>query len=276
MAVFDGARRRERFSLAILPAVASRAWLAVCHAELGIFAEGNALGEEGIHIAKAVDHPASLMFASWGDGLLALHQGDLPRALPLLELAVGLCQDADFPALFPPNAATLGAAYILGGRVTDAVPLLTQALEQATATELITAQALCLLPLGEAHLLAGYLEEAHTLAERALAHAREHQERGNQAYALYLLGDIAAHRDPPESEQAEAHYRQAVALAEELGMRPLVAHCHRVLGTLYIMLGQRAQARPELSAAIEMYRAMDMTFWLPQTEAALAQMHEAG
>jgi class 3 adenylate cyclase/tetratricopeptide (TPR) repeat protein len=276
VAVFDGARRRERFSLAILPAVASRAWLAVCHAELGIFAEGNALGEEGIHIAKAVDHPASLMFASWGDGLLALHQGDLPRALPLLELAVGLCQDADFPALFPPNAATLGAAYILGGRVTDAVPLLTQALEQATATELITAQALCLLPLGEAHLLAGYLEEAHTLAERALAHAREHQERGNQAYALYLLGDIAAHRDPPESEQAEAHYRQAVALAEELGMRPLVAHCHRVLGTLYIMLGQRAQARPELSAAIEMYRAMDMTFWLPQTEAALAQMHEAG
>jgi sugar phosphate isomerase/epimerase len=81
-------------------------------------------------------------------------------------------------------------------------------------------------------VLAGSLEEAHALAERALALARAHQERGHQAYALRLLGDIAAHRDPPESEQAEAHYRQALDLAEELGMRPLQAHCHLGLGTL--------------------------------------------
>jgi hypothetical protein len=55
-------------------------------------------------------------------------------------------------------------------------------------------------------------------------------------------------------------------------MRPLVAHCHRDLGTLYAATGQREQARTELAAAIEMYRAMDMTFWLPQTEATLAQV----
>ena len=121
-------------------------------------------------------------------------------------------------------------------------------------------------------MLAGRLEEAHTLAERALALARAHQERGHQAYALRLLGDIAAQREPPESEQAEAHYRQALALAEELGMRPLQAHCHRGLGTLYAKTGQREQARAALSAAIELYRAMDMTFWLPQAEAALAQV----
>ena len=133
-------------------------------------------------------------------------------------------------------------------------------------------QALCSLSLGEAQLLAGRLEEAHALAERALALARAHQERGHQAYALRLLGDIAARREPPESEQAEAHYRQALALAEELGMRPLQAHCHRGLGTLYATIGQQEQARAELSAAIVLYRAMDMTFWLPQTEAALAQV----
>jgi len=55
-----------------------------------------------------------------------------------------------------------------------------------------------------------------------------------------------------------------------------VAHCHSGLGMLYTMLGQRAQARTALITAIEMYRAMDMTFWLPQTEAALAQVNEAG
>jgi tetratricopeptide (TPR) repeat protein len=137
---------------------------------------------------------------------------------------------------------------------------------------LVGYQALCSLPLGEAHLLAGRLEEAHALTEGVLALARAHQERGHQAYALRLLGDIAAWRDPPEVESSEAHYQQALALAEELGMRPLQAHCHLGLGTLYAKIGRVEQARTELSAAIALYRAMDMTFWLPQAEAALAQV----
>jgi tetratricopeptide (TPR) repeat protein len=107
---------------------------------------------------------------------------------------------------------------------------------------------------------------------RDLAHAREHQERGHEAWALWLLGEIAARREPPEVDKAEEFYSQALPLAEELGMRPLQAHCHRGLGTLYVATGQREQARAELSTAIEMYRTMDMTFWLPQTEAGLAQV----
>jgi tetratricopeptide (TPR) repeat protein len=133
-------------------------------------------------------------------------------------------------------------------------------------------QALCGLSLGEAHLLADRLEEAQVLAEQVLAHARRHQERGNQAYALRLLGDIAVRREPSEAAQAAAHYQQAIALAEELGMHPLQAHCHRGLGTLYATTGQQEPARTALSTAIEMYRGMEMTFWLPQTEAALAQV----
>ncbi len=95
---------------------------------------------------------------------------------------------------------------------------------------------------------------------------------GYQAQAYRLLGESAACGDPPEAEQAETHYRQALALADELGMRPLVAHCHRGLGTLYAATDQREQAHAELSTTIEMYRAMEMTSWLPQTEAALAQV----
>jgi tetratricopeptide (TPR) repeat protein len=267
----EGARRHERFGEATLPAVTSRAYLAMCHAELGTFAEGRALGEEGLRIAEAVAHPGSLMMAFWGLGLLSLRQGDLPRALPLLERAVGICQDVDLLHYFPRMATALGTTYTLSGRVADAMPLLTQALEQATATEAGWYQALCRLSLGEVQLLAGHLEEARALAEGALALARAHEERGHQAYALRLLGDITGRREPPEVEYAEAHYQQARALAEELGMRPLVAHCHRGLGTLYATTGQTEQAGAELSTAIEMYRAMDMTFWLPQTEAALAQ-----
>jgi tetratricopeptide (TPR) repeat protein len=133
-------------------------------------------------------------------------------------------------------------------------------------------QALCSLPLGEAHLLAGRLEEARALAERTLALARTRQERTNEAYALRLLGDIAARREVPQPNQAGDCYHQALALANELGMRPLTAHCHLSLGNLYVEIGHRAEARAELSAAIDLYRAMDMTFWLPQVEAALAQV----
>ena len=270
----DGAQHRERFGEAFLPAVFSRAALAVYHAELGMFAEGRELGEEGLRIAEAVAHPASLMWASWGLGQLSCCQGDLHRALPLLERAVGICQDADLPAWFPRMAAALGAAYTLGRRVADAVPLLTQALHQSTSMERAHFEMLCSLSLGETQVLAGRLEESHVLAKRALVLTRAHQERSYQAYALRLLGEIAAHSDPPESALAEAHYRDALALANELGMRPLQAHCHRGLGTLYAQIGQQEQACAELSTAIEMYRAMDMTFWLPQTEAALAQVEE--
>jgi tetratricopeptide (TPR) repeat protein len=264
VASLDGARRRERFGLAILPAVYSRANLAAWHAELGTFAEGSALGEEGLWIAEAVDHPGSLMVASWGVGVLALRQGDLPRALPRLELAIGLCQEASIPVFFPLVAAALGVAYTLGGRIADAVPLLTQALRQTMATEMAVYQVRCHLSLGE----------AQALAEQALTLARARQERSNQAYALRLLGDIAARRDPPEGEPAVAHYQQALTLAEELGMRPLQAHCHRGLGTLYARLGQWEQARTELGAARDLYQGMALTFWLPQVEAVVAQAEE--
>jgi tetratricopeptide (TPR) repeat protein len=272
VAAVDGARRHERFGLHFLPAVVSRAYLAACHAELGTFAEGRSLGDEGLRIAEAVAHTGSLMWAYHGIGLLSFRQGDLPRALPLLEQAVGVCQDVDLPFYFPLMAAALGAAYILAGRVADAVPLLTQATEQTIATERVSDQVPCSLSLGEAHLRAGSLEEAHTLADHTLTLAREHQERGNEAYALRLLGDIAAQRDPAHVEEPEIHYRQALALAEELGMRPLLAHCHHGLGTLYAKSGQQEQARAELSTAIELYRAMEMHFWLPEAEAAQAQV----
>jgi tetratricopeptide (TPR) repeat protein len=272
VAALDGARLHERFGQVIPPVVLSSAWLAACHAELGRFAEGRALGDAGLRMAEMGDHPASLMIASWGIGLLALRQGDLPRALPRLERAVRLCQDGDLPSYFPWMASALGAAYTLGRRVADAVPLLTRAIDQTMAADMVGHQVLCGLALGEAQVLAGLLEKAHGLAEHTLALCREHQERGHQAYALRLLGDIAARRDPPESEPAEPHYRQALTLAEELGMRPLQAHCHLGLGTLYAMVGQQEQACATLTTAIEMYRAMDMTFWLPEAEAALARV----
>jgi tetratricopeptide (TPR) repeat protein len=126
--------------------------------------------------------------------------------------------------------------------------------------------------LSEAYLLAGRPEDARQRATQALDLARQYQQRGNEAWALWLLGESTARQASPKIASAASHYRQALALAEELGMRPLQAHCHRGLGMLYATTGQREQARTALSTAIEMYTSMDMTFWLPQAEAALAQV----
>jgi tetratricopeptide (TPR) repeat protein len=126
--------------------------------------------------------------------------------------------------------------------------------------------------LSETALHTGRLASAQALAERALKLAQDRQERGNHAWALRLLGRLAAHGDFAHMAQASDYYEQAIALADELAMRPLQAHCHLGLGTLYARTGQWQQTRAELSTAIELYRAMEMTFWLPQAEAALAQV----
>ena len=174
--------------------------------------------------------------------------------------------------LFPRIAATLGYAYALTGRLPKAMPLLEQALGQASAMNMMDHHALWVTCLGEAYLLARRIDDAMGRAAHALELAHAYKERGHQGWALRLLGEIAAHREPPDIEQAESHYWQAFTLAEELGMRPLQAHCRRGLGTLYAE-DRRAGAGPcELSAAIALYRAMDMTFWLSQAEAVLAQV----
>ena len=114
VAFLDGTRRRERFGYVIPPAVTARTWFVLCHAELGPFAEGRPPGEEGLRIAEAVEHSGSLMVASWGVGVLSLRHGDLPRALPLLERAVSICQDPDILGLVHQDRSVLGDGVYLG------------------------------------------------------------------------------------------------------------------------------------------------------------------
>ena len=270
MACLHGVLRHEHFGLPGLASVFSRSHLVVALAECGAFAEGRLPAAEGVRIAEAAEHPYSRVMAYWAVGFGALRQGDLPQAIPAFEQALALVQEAHLRLLVPMVAAPLGAAYALAGRTTEALPLLEQAVAQAVAMRYMWDHALRVVWLGEAYLLAGRLEEASTEAQRALEFARAHQERGHEAYALRLLGEMVAQRELPDLAQAETYYQQAITLANELGMRPLQAHCHRGLGTLYRQTGQAEQARAELSTAIEIYRDMEMKFWVPETEAALA------
>jgi class 3 adenylate cyclase len=175
--------------------------------------------------------------------------------------------------LAAPGSILLTAATLrLVERVAAGLTLVEHEVEQIVASGRSRLVVLLVTRLSEAYLLAGRLEDACQRAAQAVDLARQYQQRGHQAWALWLLGESTARQASPEVESAVSHYHQALALAEELGMRPLQAHCHRGLGTLYAAAGQREQACTALTTAIAMYRAMDMTFWLPQAEAALTQV----
>jgi tetratricopeptide (TPR) repeat protein len=270
VAALEGDLLQECFYLPGPASVLSRTWLAWCLSERGEFPEGMACGEEALHIAETVNHPYGLGVACLGLGSLSLQKGKLQQAIAVLERGLSLSQTANLPQLFPLLATPLGAAYALSGQVSEALPLLEQAIEQAVSTSFKGLHALRVAWLSEAYLLAGHRDEATALAQRGLELARIHKERGHEAWALRLLGELALHYDPPDVELAAASYRQAMALADELRMGPLLAHCHLGLGTLYSRMNRIELAYTELSTAIDLYRAREMTFWLSRAEAALA------
>lgn len=254
------------------PSVSFRVFSARCHAELGTFAEGMAIGEEGVRIAESIDDAFNLITAYFFNGQLFFRQGDIDQAITMFERSLTICKAAQIWFEFSEVASALALAYALTGRTAEALSLIEQIEDQVDSRSPLPTRTMVVTELGEASLLVGCLENASGLAKRALAHSRNRKERGVQAWTLRLLGEIAMHRDPPEIDQAKTHYQQALILADELGMRPLQAHCHRGLGTLYSQTGKSEQAHVELSTAIELYREMEMTFWLPQTEATLAEV----
>jgi tetratricopeptide (TPR) repeat protein len=265
----QGDRRHEWLSrVDLLGSVVSRAYLAWSLAELGEFTEAMAHGEEALRIAREVDQPGSLIYAYRTLGFVSLRRGNIVQAIPLLERAVELCRTAEVRFLFDVTAAHLGYAYALSGRLPEGVALMEEALADPEATG-ITDHPLLLAYLGEAHLLAGRRDDAVAVAQRALDLADRQKERGNEAWVLRLLGEMAAHADPLDLQSAEGHYTRALARANELCMRPLAAHCYLGLGRLFQRTGNRAKAAEHLTIAAAMYREMGMGVWLEKAEAEL-------
>jgi DNA-binding NtrC family response regulator/tetratricopeptide (TPR) repeat protein len=263
----QGEQSRERFGLAMFPATLSGAYLARILAERGVFEEGDHHGQAAIQIAEALDHPYSLVIAYLGLAYLAGVKGELSRAGRLLERAVAQCRDLSLPLLAPAVMASVGHVYALSGRTRESVLSLEQALTAYESAGIAYLHSLSVVQLGEAYLRADRVEDARACAERALTLTRERGEQGHEAWALRLRGEVASQADRPDMATAEARYGAAMALATKLGMRPLVAHCHLGLGTLYRRAGEGVKAEEHLQTATTMYREMGMAFWLEKAEA---------
>jgi tetratricopeptide (TPR) repeat protein len=260
----------ESFGASALPAVLSRAFLAQVLADQGAFPEGQLQGSAALTIADAVQQPFSQVIARWGFGHLYLEQGETETAIPLLEQGVEMAERLSITGWAGTLMPTLGYAYAVAGRLGEAIPLLEESLKRLVATR--RGHALFTAQLAHAYLGARRGNEASQLAADALSTARRRGERAYEARALHILGEIVGQAAAPHLDIAIRHERDALALAQDLGMRPLAAHCHVSLAKLYRRSAQREQAHEHFATSIMMYRDMDMPFWLKKAEQEIGEL----
>jgi class 3 adenylate cyclase/tetratricopeptide (TPR) repeat protein len=256
---------------AIVPLFFLQMYSAWFRAETGEFAEGRADGEDAARTAESRGHRYGVAASNFHLGELYLRQGDLTLAERVLEHSLHAIHTADLEQVYPYTAARLGLTRVLLGKPDSGLPLLEEAVRVATRDG--TAESTpALTMLGEAYLALERHEDAMDMASRARAIALERGERGYEAWTDWLRGASEAGSPRGSAEDASPYYGRALALADTLGMRPLVANCHLGLGKLYRRTGNREQAQEHLTTATQMYCEMDMRFYLEQAEAEITAL----
>jgi predicted ATPase/class 3 adenylate cyclase len=266
---------RQAFGHPALPAVVSLAFMGRSLALLGDFRTGVATTQEAIDVAEHAQHPYSIVLAYWASGDTYLSQGNVSRGMAVLEHARALCDGQNFALMAPIVDRSLGEAYALSGRHEAGLALLRSAVDELAAMRFMPALPSAYCALGEGLFLAGRLTEGFRSAERAQELCRIHHQRGNEAVALRVLGEIYAGADPPDVMRAEAAFRGAIALAEAGGNRALVARCGLGLGKLWRKTAERERAKAFLDTALGSLRALEMQLWLDEAERELVCLQTA-
>ncbi|MBI2155243.1 MAG: AAA family ATPase, partial [Candidatus Rokubacteria bacterium] len=273
LAALPAESANDYFGLALPASVYDRSMLVISLAQLGRFGEAAEYEAEAIRLAEPTHHAYTIGEAHFAASKRHLLKGDWAKARSLVERWIAVIRTGNVVLLLP--LAVTSSAWVLAqeGEVSEALNRLQegeQLLERQAARGIVGRLGWAYYSLGRACLLLGRLDEARCLGDRAVEFSP--RQPGFAAHALHLLGDITTHPDRFDAESGEAHYRQALALAEPCGMRPLVAHCHLGLGKLYRRIGRAEQAREHLDTAMTMYREMDMRFWLDKAEEELERM----
>jgi class 3 adenylate cyclase/tetratricopeptide (TPR) repeat protein len=238
-----------------------RAWLGLVCSHLGRFTEAIGYAEDAVRIAEAANHPHTVIEAYSALGGVNLERGDLPAALRVFEHGRLLLQARK---LGDPNLLSgLGYAYVLSGRVREGLDVLEASLVgEASISAMGLGLAVRVSRVADAYRRAGRADEALERSRAAVDLGRTHGERANEASALKILADVLSHDERLDAQAAEQAYAQGLALAETLGMRPLVAHCHAGIAGLRRRTGKRQDAQEHLALATTLYRELGMGSWL--------------
>jgi class 3 adenylate cyclase/tetratricopeptide (TPR) repeat protein len=249
------------------------AWLARCLAERGDFDEGTDAGRRAVAVAEGLGSPYILAVACIGLGNISVVRGEIDAAISVLERGRRIGREANLTLLRPQATRLLGNAYLLAGRIEEGLGLVREAADEVEGKRLLMQHAAVVALLAEAYLLADQIEEASTNTQRALTLARERGQRGDEAAALYVLGEVAARRSL-DIRDAEHSLVASIALAGELEMRPLLARGHLAIGRLYVRTGDRDRAGQHLQTATRLFQALGMPLGLQQTAASLSELEQ--
>jgi len=256
-----GSLARDRLGISGFPSVLAHAWLARALAEQGKFSEGLALGQEGVRLGEALDHPYSLIFACWHLAHLESVRGNPDAAIGWAERGLSHSRKWEVTLLSPLVTWQLGYARALSGDTRNGLPLLDEALISIVSMEMGAFLPVASLHRGEALARAGHLQATLESADRALTLSREYGQPGVEAGALRLRGEALARLDAADFDAVEAEYVRALALAEECGMRPLIARYHNGLSALYERRSKRQAAAKHLAYATTLLKDMGMEIW---------------
>jgi class 3 adenylate cyclase/tetratricopeptide (TPR) repeat protein len=255
----------EYFGMAVPASVFGRAYLIMSLGEVGRFAEAAKYDTETMQLVEATQDGYTVAWARFAASMLQLLKGDWTKAWSQIDRWLATLQYGNIQLPWALAASAWALAQI--GEASEALKVIRQGeqlLELQVARGIVAHGSSAYHAVGRACLLLGRLDDARRLGDHSVEFAQ--RQPGVLAHALHLLGDIAAHPGRFDPESSATHYRKALTLAQLHGMRPLVAHCHRGLGTLSRRVGEAEQAREHLTSAATMYREMGMDFWLEQAK----------
>lgn len=256
---FAGDLIYEHFGSAALPLIETRSRLAVSLAQLGRFTEAAGYATEALQLAEPTNCTFTVGQANVAAATVHLLKEDWGRSHSLVDHGVAVLRDGNVVNVLPYAVGTSAWVWAHLHHGTEAIKLIQEGerlVEHQVEAGWVGQVGWAYYVLGRACLVLGRIEQASRLADRAIVFSPSHA--GTAGHAQCLLGDIAIHPNGLGAESAQMHYRNALALAEPRGMRPLIAHCHRGLGKAYQQTGQLGKARGHLAAATRTYRDMNM------------------
>ena len=251
-------RARERFDLAVIPAVGSRMWLVAILAECGDFRPALAQAERAVEIARESQHPLSEVLGWLAVGHVQRRKGEVEDAVRALERGMALSERYSVPMWRLRLESSLGLACAYQGELVRGLELTRSALAGAERMGLMVDRPMLHVHLGEALLFAGRTEEALAQAKRALEIALSHENKRDEPWGRLLIARALWTLEPTAPGESLAQLESALRLALATGAKPLEAHCRAMLGTIHGASADTPRAEEFGAAAQAAYANLGM------------------
>ena len=252
--------------------VASCGWLAMSLAERGEFEAAYAALERARLSAESMGHAYSKTIAWTIAGFISIRRGHLAASILPLERAFEACRRKNLTVWQPIPSSLLGTAFVRLGHVAVGLRLLEDAVRLSRELGIRTHLPAWMVNLAEGYLADGQHARARAAGEEALDLAQAAKERGHQAAAHAVLGDVAARSNPRREAEAFEHYDACMRLSEEIRLRPLLAETLLGMSRLNAALGEEKKAKKCRAAADDLLRELDMRSWQDRRETEVTEL----